>query len=361
MNYYDIEDSFIQEMELTVDEILGDAAPEIQKEEIVNSLLIIFRQRSKEILNFNRNRNGFNETRTNFNNFPQFNLIIPNSQYNAPFPQNYGYIQNNLAQAMPQNQSYFPYQNQIFPPNLQQNPSNFPFFNQPSSIPMSSQTSLPQKQKSEKDDKKKKHSSSKSKSSKSSKTKKFDKDELKNFKIIKLKLKQNPTKTAGDLNGFFKYLTNETHGNIHANGTIEVTSNSINTASSTNHPKSLLMDSVSDGYLSSCTSREIWIDFDFKNMRVEVSNYTIIIKSNPFNKIENWRIEISDDKSNWTVIDNHSSDSALIGANIVRTFSVTNSRFARYIRFYTRQNVPGRDYVISMSSMEFYGRLKIPK
>ena len=61
------------------------------------------------------------------------------------------------------------------------------------------------------------------------------------------------------------------------------------------------------GYLSNSSIKDVWIIFDFKPMKVELSTYTIkIVKI--INQIKNWSVEVSDDKNSWDRIDNHNDD-----------------------------------------------------
>ena len=98
-------------------------------------------------------------------------------------------------------------------------------------------------------------------------------------------------KESDDLNGIFKYLTNKTHGNIHDNGTIEVTFDSIYPSY---HPKKLLNTNENDKYQQH-GSYHSWVYFDFKEKKVNISSYSI--KSCNWSKnighIKSWVIEIS--------------------------------------------------------------------
>ena len=70
-----------------------------------------------------------------------------------------------------------------------------------------------------------------------------------------------------EFNGIIKYLTDKTGGNIHDNGTIEVTSNSIE---GSNHPKNLL--DTCNYYGPEIKEANFWVCFDFKNMEIEITS-----------------------------------------------------------------------------------------
>lgn len=127
-----------------------------------------------------------------------------------------------------------------------------------------------------------------------------------------------------EFNEIIKYLTNKTGGNIHDNKTIEVTSNRFDS-----HPKNLLDFNASNYYCGSI-KYDVWICFDFKKMKVKLSNYSILTISSQYSKLgthhlKSWVIEISNDKKNWTVINEHSNCERLNCYNTNGTFDVKSN------------------------------------
>lgn len=127
------------------------------------------------------------------------------------------------------------------------------------------------------------------------------------------------------------------------------------------HPKKLLDFNSKDDYAAVYCYEYPWICFDFKDMRIKISKYSI--KSSKFSEntghIKNWVIEISDDGKQWNEIDKHSNYSGLNGPNIIKTFNVIPNRFVRYCRFrHTGDFYTGN---LEFNSIEFYGLLKMPK
>lgn len=180
--------------------------------------------------------------------------------------------------------------------------------------------------------------------------------EIKNDEKIK-KFVHNEGK---ELQGIIHYLTKKTGGNIHDNGTIEVTTNSLNTF----HPPKNLVD-FSDPqlfYHSENRNQNIWLCFDFKNMEIEVSSYSI--KSAPGYKenkgnLKNWVFEVSNDGKNWTIVDQRSNNSDLNGESIIKTYDVKEKKFSRYCRIRHSGEYWGiESYCIHLGRVEFYGRLK---
>lgn len=154
------------------------------------------------------------------------------------------------------------------------------------------------------------------------------------------------------MNGIINYLTKKTGGNIHDNGTIEVTSNSFK-----EHPKNLLQQQGK--FVAKPGEKNAWICFDFKNMEVEISDYSV--QSSSSCCIKNWVFEISKDGQDWKIVDTHVDCNDLKPKNIVKTYKVQEKSFVRYCRL--RHNGQFIDYipinVMIINRIELYGRLKM--
>lgn len=77
--------------------------------------------------------------------------------------------------------------------------------------------------------------------------------------------------------------------------------------------------------------REMFMQFG------NTTNYLILTISSQYSKfgthhLKSWVIEISNDKKNWTVINEHSNCKRLNSYNTNVTFDVKSNDFARYIR-----------------------------
>lgn len=166
-----------------------------------------------------------------------------------------------------------------------------------------------------------------------------------------------------EFNGLLRYLSDETGGNIHDNGTIEVTSNSIH--SDGRHPKYLLdyQNTESISYNSNNTS-DGYICFDFKDRKIQLTSYTIksyAASSNNYH-LKNWNIEVSDDKEHWIKIDEHTNDPTLNGSKIVAKFNIKNkTNFYQYVRLHQTGTNWRNDYYMIFYSLEMYGKLTEPK
>ena len=76
-----------------------------------------------------------------------------------------------------------------------------------------------------------------------------------------------------EFNGINNYLVRQTHGNIHDNGTVEITTNSSNGDYA--HPKNLIDYQNQNNYYHSQEDSNVEVCFDFKNKKVQLAGYSI--------------------------------------------------------------------------------------
>lgn len=167
-----------------------------------------------------------------------------------------------------------------------------------------------------------------------------------------------------NFNGIMNYLTKKTEGNINDNGIVEITSNSY---VSDFHPKNLV-DYQKNNYYHSKDDGNAIVSFDFKDMSVQLSSYSI--KSNNSKvfgtHLKNWVIEASNDEYNWKTIDCHVDDASLNGPNFISNFKIQQEKndFYRFVRLRQTGNswysYCNHNYII-FCFIEFYGKLKISK
>lgn len=171
-------------------------------------------------------------------------------------------------------------------------------------------------------------------------------------------------KEGSDFNGIFNFLVEKTKGNIHDNGTINVTSNSIYNDGC--HPKNLFdyKNNDSNYYYSKSNISDAYVCFDFKDRKIQLSSYTIKSFGDSGNgpHLKNWTIEVSDDASKWTPIDVHQNDPTLNGSKIVATFKIKETTsFYRYVRLHQTGTNWQNNYYMLFHYLEFYGKLKEKK
>lgn len=320
-----------QDILCILDEVSGKDSLEDEKQDLLNSVLFLFRNQLKEMESINNQMNS----PPNFSN-PLINIYYVNQPLNSPaFPSDF-YNQPTMQPAQYSN----PYLN---------TPQSQPQINQPQPFQTPNIYSPIPNGPSEKVSKKSKHKSKHHE--KKDKKSKDKKDKKSNTKIMNFECQTPPS-----FNGIFNYLASKSSGNIHDNGTIDVSSNSINRVSS--HPKNLLQ--MNGNYVAKSGEKNAWVLFDFKNMEVEISDY--IVKASSTCCMKNWVLEVSNDKSNWTVIDSHSNCNDLKTPNTIAKYHVQNKSFAKFVRI--RHNGPFIDYfqsnVMIINRVEFFGRLRCP-
>lgn len=177
-----------------------------------------------------------------------------------------------------------------------------------------------------------------------------------NSQIIEL-IHQN----GAEFNGINNYLINQTGGNIHDNCTVVITTNSSNGDYA--HPKCLVDYQNQNNYYHSQNDTDIEVCFDFKNKKVNLTGYSIKSIWNGINScnLKNWVVEVSNDKSQWEIVDEPNNDSTLNGASLVAYFSTKKTiDFYRYVRLRQTGRNWENDYLVIIVALEFYGKLQIP-
>lgn len=185
----------------------------------------------------------------------------------------------------------------------------------------------------------------------------YHKNKLENIKVFEV------TKDH-ELSGILRYLNKNKKGNIHDNGTINITSNSI--CSDDLDPKNLADDDEYNDYQSN-DEENIFIKFDFKDKRIQLKSYSI--KSNDGGEndanLRNWVVEVSNDDQIWIEIDSHSDDSSLNSESTTCNFNVKKeiNEFYRYVRLrqtgYSWYLYPDSEsYILRIPFLEFFGKLK---
>lgn len=194
----------------------------------------------------------------------------------------------------------------------------------------------------------------------------IDLKERKIFRYIQ-KVSEFEHQKGNELHGILRHLTEKTGGNIHDNGTIDISSNSIwNDDHNRYHPKNLV-DYNNDNYYDSKIDGNAFICFDFKEKSIQLSCYSIESDNaeEGSGHLRNWIIEVSNNAQNWIEIDRHENDGTLNGPSIIATFNIRKKQndFYRFIRL--RQT--GNSWINCSTHnqfyfpfIEFYGKLRQP-
>lgn len=158
-----------------------------------------------------------------------------------------------------------------------------------------------------------------------------------------------------EFNGIIQFLTNKVGGNEHKNGTIKITSNSILTNISLPQ-NSIDYNTSSSYYQSSVDTENTELCFDFKENAIQVSNYSI--ESSCCNiHLKNWVMEVSNDRKNWVLIDEHINDPALKN-NRISTFNTKLlNDFYRFARIRQTGKSWDDSYTFVFYKIELFGKL----
>ena len=185
-----------------------------------------------------------------------------------------------------------------------------------------------------------------------------------NISRYKLKYKKFKIEKGHEFEGIMRYLSKKTNGNIHDNGTIEITSNSL---FNNNYQPRNVVDYENDNYYCSKNEENVFVLFDFKDKLIQLTNYSIRTHSDGKNhgNLKNWIIEASKDGEKWEEIDRRSNDSSLNEPNSTSTFNVKkgNNKFYRFIRLrqtgYSWDGYPSYNrYYQGFRFIEFFGKLQ---
>jgi len=160
---------------------------------------------------------------------------------------------------------------------------------------------------------------------------------------------------SAPFNGIFSYLTSKHGGNVHDKGIVSVTQSS----TYSNLYAKNCVDLNSDSYSETESQPNQWISFDFKEMKVRVTNYSIRAAhvqgcSNP----KSWVIEVCDDGKSWEEVDRQGENQYLNGENFSHTFNISNPRFCRFLRLRQISSHQSGSGFLVLRHFELFGSLR---
>jgi hypothetical protein len=167
-----------------------------------------------------------------------------------------------------------------------------------------------------------------------------------------------PLDPSRPFDGIICQLTRDCGGNVHTQGVVSIT------ASSTcrNQCYQVVDYNSNEDWFSNNVPNS-WIQFDFKNRRISVTNYTIKSDGIGADHLLQWWLDGSNDGNSWTRLDQQNTRE-LCGNFVVRTFacesmqsSPSSFRFIRLIQ--TGKDSSGNDH-LGMTNLEFFGDLEGP-
>jgi hypothetical protein len=165
-------------------------------------------------------------------------------------------------------------------------------------------------------------------------------------------------KSSSPLSGIISYLTSKHGGNVSDKNVVPVTASSVNGGAVTN-----AADLTADSFWFSLNEDNSWLRYDFKDMRIKPTHYSLRSRYNGGSNDhypKNWIVEVSNDGSTWTTIDERRNNSDLKGGNLTRTFTVSPCNYCRFIQI-KQQGFnwhSGNYYYFLISSFEIFGELR---
>jgi hypothetical protein len=137
--------------------------------------------------------------------------------------------------------------------------------------------------------------------------------------------------TGAPLDGVIADLTRKHGGNVHERDIVKVSASSVsgNSSSYGAHNAVNLVNHQQNLFHSDSTANQ-WLCYDFKDRRIELSDYSIAAHTSYF--LRSWIIEGSEDGSSWNVLDERKDNTEADSNHPITTFSVSTRMKSRFIR-----------------------------
>jgi hypothetical protein len=156
------------------------------------------------------------------------------------------------------------------------------------------------------------------------------------------------------LDGIISYLTRKYGGNVHDEGVVETTASS---DGGSDFGAKRAVEPVSGGcqFLSD-NVKNSWLCFDFKDMRVLLTDYSVLSSSVGVSHPKQWCLEVSTDGTRWTEVDQRNNND-LKGGGLTATYKVSQQVKCRYIRMRSTGQSHDRDNILMLRRLEIFGTL----
>jgi hypothetical protein len=156
-----------------------------------------------------------------------------------------------------------------------------------------------------------------------------------------------PMAAAESLDGIISYLTKNHGGNVHEKGIVTITSKSVWSGDLKN-----VADLTAHSRFTSQNEPGQWICWDFGEMRVRPTNYTI-----PTIRLKSWVVEVSVDGHAWTEVDRQVGIQVFRYDWVTGSFAVSSPEVGRFIRLTQTEKSHCGYHFLSLSAAEFFGIL----
>jgi hypothetical protein len=166
-----------------------------------------------------------------------------------------------------------------------------------------------------------------------------------------LKAVDFPLKGARSVDGIISYLSRKCGGNVHDKRIVTITSKSVHGDFCWNAGLNAAGLTSNSDFRSKDEPGQ-WICWDFHEMRVRPTHYTIKSDS-----LKSWVVESSLDFVNWTEIDRRTNNDDLKEEPHIRSFTVPKSAECRFIRLTQTGGNHSSDNELRVTAFEVFGSL----
>jgi hypothetical protein len=168
------------------------------------------------------------------------------------------------------------------------------------------------------------------------------------------------TTKSDNLNGFISFLTRKHSCHVLDSNVISITASGVFNARDC--PLRHVADFGNRTYFITQSIPNSWICYDFKDMRVSLTHYSVRSRRDADSyHLRSWILEGSIDCESWVDIDHHTNDSSLNGQGAIATFPVSSSSDYQYIRLRQVSMNSNGNHCLVVNAIEFYGTLTILK
>jgi hypothetical protein len=134
------------------------------------------------------------------------------------------------------------------------------------------------------------------------------------------------------LKGIIHHLTLECGGNVHDRGVVSITADRPYGGNPIYAAKNIA-DLEADSHFDCANAEDMWVCYDFKNMKVVLTDYSIRSGYNATHQnLSSWLIEVSTDGQHWTEADRRENREELHAQHVVRSFVLSRPAVGRYVR-----------------------------
>jgi hypothetical protein len=154
-------------------------------------------------------------------------------------------------------------------------------------------------------------------------------------------------------NGIISHLTQKSGGNVCDRGIVSVTA-----SGERSYQLNEIVNFDNSNIAQTINQPNSWICYDFKEMRVKVSHYSIRSRTDSDNYFPiQWTLEGSMDGNSWINFDSRTNRNELLGRGKSATFSTSSSQFVQMIRLRQQGKDSGGTDFLTLSAFELFGTL----